>query len=49
MTRGQRTAGRFEVMWRGETETGGSASPGVYLARLSMPGHYAVRRIALVR
>ena len=49
VTRGERSAGQFEVVWRGETETGRSAAPGVYLARLSMPGRYAVRRIALLR
>ena len=49
VTRGERGAGHFEVVWRGETENGGSAAPGIYLARLAMPGHYAVRRIALVR
>jgi hypothetical protein len=49
VTRGERGAGRFEAVWRGETENGGSAAPGIYLARLAMPGHYAVRRIALIR
>ena len=47
VTRGERSAGGFEVSWRGETDDGRAASPGIYLARLSMLGRSAVRHIAI--
>jgi hypothetical protein len=43
------SAGLFEKVWSGEGDDGRRAAPGVYLARLSMPGRAAVRRVTLSR
>jgi hypothetical protein len=37
--------GAGELVWRGESDAGGSAPPGVYLARVSDPAGVATRRV----
>jgi hypothetical protein len=42
-------AGRVELAWDGETDAGGVAPPGIYLARVTIDGIVLVRPIARLR
>jgi hypothetical protein len=46
---GRHAAGEHTVQWTSRIQEGGSMSPGLYFARLELPGRSLVRRIARVR
>jgi flagellar hook assembly protein FlgD len=46
---GRHAAGEHTVQWASRNNEGGSMAPGLYFARLELPGRSMVRRIARVR
>ena len=42
-------AGKHDVQWRGETDHGGHAAPGVYFYRLATPGFVQTRKMLLLQ